>query len=201
MVWTKRHLIPPRIEEIIVRSAFASRLSGPRVAAAAVSALLLGTCFAAPAMADTAHATPTTHASVSPKYACDSTPGDGTEVTRWNNVVSCVLGMLGQPADSELINDVDIVIQGESSGDPNAINNWDQNAQNGTPSTGLVQVIQPTFDAYKSASLDDDIWDPAANIYAGMNYAINRYGSIQNIPGVVSVNNGGGYVGYIVHAS
>jgi hypothetical protein len=172
--------------------------AGRRLAAATACALLLGAAAATPALADS-HAT-ARPATVSPHYACGSTPGSGTEVTRWNNVVTCVLGMLGQPASGELINDVDIVIQGESSGDPNAINLWDQNAQNGTPSTGLVQVIQPTFDAYKSADLADDIWDPAANIYAGMNYAIHRYGSIQNIPGVVSVNNGGGYVGYVVPA-
>lgn len=176
-----------------MRSATNRILSGPRAVAAVASVLLVGTCFAAPAMAETHTST------VSPHYACSSTPGSGDAVTQWNPVVSCVLGLLGQPASDELINDVDIVINGESSGDPNAINNWDQNAQNGTPSEGLVQVIQPTFDAYYSPQLDDDIWDPAANIYAGMNYAINRYGSIQNIPGVVSVNNGGGYVGYVVH--
>jgi Transglycosylase SLT domain len=175
-----------------------SRLSAPRVIATAAAAVLAGTVFAAPAMADTAAAGHTHASTISPRYACDSTPGSGDEVTRWNNVVTCVLGMLGQPASGELINDVDIVIRGESSGDPNAINNWDQNAQEGHPSTGLVQVIQPTFDAYKSGQLEDNIWDPAANIFAGMNYGINRYGSIQNIPGVVSVNNGGGYVGYVV---
>ncbi len=128
---------------------------------------------------------------------CGSTPGSGTAVTRWNNVVACVLGMLGQPASGTLINDVDIVISGESSGDPNAINLWDQNAQNGTPSTGLVQVIQPTFDTWHSSQLPNDIWDPAANIYAGMNYGIHTYGSIQNIPGVRSVNNGGPYLPYV----
>ena len=36
----------------------------------------------------------------------------------------------------------------ESGGNPNAVNNWDINAQNGTPSKGLLQTIQPTFDAY-----------------------------------------------------
>ncbi|MDI5969004.1 transglycosylase SLT domain-containing protein [Streptomyces sp. SL13] len=167
-------------------------------AAVIASAVLLGTAFAAPAMAaaPAAH-----HSTVKPAYACSSTPGSGDAVTQWNPVVSCVLGMLGQPASTELINDVDIVILHESSGDPNAVNNWDENAQEGHPSTGLVQVIQPTFDAYKSADLADNLFDPAANIFAGMNYAINRYGSIQNIPGVVAVNNGGTYVGYVVPRS
>lgn len=132
--------------------------------------------------------------------ACSSAPGAGTAVTRWNPVVACVLGLLGEPASSELINDVDIVIAGESSGDPNAINDWDINAQEGHPSEGLVQVIQPTFNTYHSSQLPNDIWDPAANIYAGMNYGINTYGSIQQIPGVASVNSGGPYRPYVVRA-
>lgn len=127
---------------------------------------------------------------------CSSTPSPGAAVTRWNNMVICVLGMLGQSATGELINDVDIVISGESSGDPNAINLWDSNARNGTPSIGLAQVIQPTFDAWHSSQLANDIWNPASNIYAGMNYGIHRYGSIQQIPGVRSVNNGGSYLPY-----
>ncbi|WP_063831002.1 MULTISPECIES: hypothetical protein, partial [Streptomyces] len=36
----------------------------------------------------------------------------------------------------------------ESGGDPNAVNDWDINAQKGIPSKGLLQVIQPTFDQY-----------------------------------------------------
>lgn len=145
---------------------------------------------------DGAHGSAPTDTSSAP---CGSTPGAGDAVTRWNNVVACVLGMLGLPASGDLINDVDIVIRGESSGDPNAINLWDSNAQAGHPSTGLVQVIQPTFDTYHSSQLANDIWDPAANIYAGMNYGIHTYGSIPQIPGVASVNGGGPYLPYVVH--
>nr|WP_245235190.1 hypothetical protein [Streptomyces violaceorubidus] len=39
-------------------------------------------------------------------------------------------------------------IMRESSGNPKAQNNWDVNARNGIPSKGLLQTIQPTFDAY-----------------------------------------------------
>ena len=130
---------------------------------------------------------------------CDLVPPDpaGTSVTRWGPVVQCVLGMLGVPSASNVA-DVETVIEYESSGDPNAINNWDSNAQAGHPSEGLVQVIQPTFDYYRSPILPANLYDPAANIYAGMHYAIATYGSIHNIPGLVSLRNGGGYVGYIV---
>ncbi|MDF3292946.1 MULTISPECIES: transglycosylase SLT domain-containing protein [Streptomyces] len=69
----------------------------------------------------------------------------------------------------------------ESSGDPNAINNWDINARNGIPSKGLLQVIDPTFNAYHVAGTSHNIWDPVANIVAACNYAANRYGSMDNV--------------------
>ncbi|MCZ7431983.1 LysM peptidoglycan-binding domain-containing protein [Streptomyces sp. WMMC1477] len=71
----------------------------------------------------------------------------------------------------------------ESSGNPNAINNWDINAQRGTPSIGLLQVIKPTFDAYHVAGTPHDQYDPVANIVAACNYAADRYGSIDNVNG------------------
>jgi hypothetical protein len=71
----------------------------------------------------------------------------------------------------------------ESSGDPNAINLWDINAINGTPSIGLLQVIQPTFDAYHVEGTPYDIYDPVANLTAAANYAADRYGSIDNVWG------------------
>ncbi|EST38117.1 hypothetical protein N566_09225 [Streptomycetaceae bacterium MP113-05] len=71
----------------------------------------------------------------------------------------------------------------ESAGDPSAINNWDINAQNGTPSIGLLQVIKPTFDAYHVEGTAYDQYDPVANIVAACNYAADRYGSIDNVNG------------------
>ncbi|MHB9756045.1 transglycosylase SLT domain-containing protein [Streptomyces sp. BYX5S] len=72
-------------------------------------------------------------------------------------------------------------IMRESSGNPNAENGWDVNAQNGVPSKGLLQVIQPTFDAYHVSGTSNDITDPVANITAAANYAADRYGSIDNV--------------------
>lgn len=70
----------------------------------------------------------------------------------------------------------------ESGGDPNAINNWDINAINGTPSKGIMQVIDPTFASYanRTGKYPYDIWDPRANMFAGLNYAQSAYGSIQS---------------------
>ncbi|NUK36423.1 transglycosylase SLT domain-containing protein [Streptomyces lunaelactis] len=72
-------------------------------------------------------------------------------------------------------------IMRESGGNPNAENGWDVNAQNGTPSKGLLQVIQPTFDAYHVAGTPNDLTDPVANITAAANYAADKYGSIDNV--------------------
>ncbi|MBG0856386.1 transglycosylase SLT domain-containing protein [Streptomyces spinoverrucosus] len=72
-------------------------------------------------------------------------------------------------------------IMRESSGNPNAINNWDINAQNGIPSKGLLQVIPPTFKAYHVPGTSWNIYDPVANITAAANYAADRYGSIDNV--------------------
>ncbi|MFJ9570979.1 transglycosylase SLT domain-containing protein [Streptomyces bacillaris] len=71
----------------------------------------------------------------------------------------------------------------ESSGNPNAINNWDSNAAKGTPSKGLLQVIDPTFRAYHVPGTSTDSYDPVANIVAACNYAADRYGSIDNVFG------------------
>ncbi|WP_031152961.1 LysM peptidoglycan-binding domain-containing protein [Streptomyces xanthophaeus] len=71
----------------------------------------------------------------------------------------------------------------ESSGNPMAINNWDINAQNGIPSKGLLQVIDPTFRAYHVPGTSQDSYDPVANITAACNYAAARYGSIDNVNG------------------
>ncbi|MDN3021225.1 transglycosylase SLT domain-containing protein [Streptomyces sp. S.PB5] len=74
-------------------------------------------------------------------------------------------------------------IMRESSGNPNAINNWDINAINGTPSIGLLQIIKPTFDAYHVEGTVHSQYNPVANIVAAANYAADKYGSIDNVNG------------------
>ncbi|MER5693587.1 transglycosylase SLT domain-containing protein [Streptomyces mirabilis] len=72
-------------------------------------------------------------------------------------------------------------IMRESSGNPKAINGWDINAINGIPSKGLLQVIQPTFNAYHVPGTSWNIYDPVANITAAANYAADKYGSMDNV--------------------
>ncbi len=88
------------------------------------------------------------------------------------------------------------IIQHESGGNPNAQNNSDSNAAKGDPSRGLMQTIGSTFSSYHVQGTSSNIFDPVANIAAGVNYAVSRYGSLQNVPGVKAEANGGAYVGY-----
>ncbi|SHI68543.1 phage tail tape measure protein [Streptomyces sp. 3214.6] len=99
----------------------------------------------------------------------------GKGVQRWAPLVSQVLSMLGAPATA--LGPVLKRINTESGGNPNAINNWDINAKRGDPSRGLMQTIGATFSAYAGPFLQRGIYDPLASIYAGINYAMHRYGA------------------------
>jgi len=90
---------------------------------------------------------------------------------------------------------INTIIQHESSGNPRAENDWDSNAKAGHPSKGLMQCIDSTFDAHALPG-HRDIWNPVDNIIAGVRYAISRYGSIDEVPGIKAVHAGGSYVGY-----
>lgn len=103
-------------------------------------------------------------------------PSKGVE--QWRSVAAQALRMTNQYSESNL-NLLLYQMQTESGGNPNAINNWDINAKRGTPSKGLMQVIDPTFQAYKYPGYDN-IWDPLSNILASIRYTLSRYGSLAN---------------------
>ena len=109
--------------------------------------------------------------------------GSGSGVSRWAQVVLTVLSMLGQPAT--LLAGVLRRINLESGGNPNAINLWDSNALAGHPSMGLMQTIMSTFLSYSGPFRGLGITNPLANVYAGLNYALHRYGSIGAIDPLV----------------
>ncbi|GAB2720734.1 transglycosylase SLT domain-containing protein [Nocardia thraciensis] len=87
------------------------------------------------------------------------------------------------------------IIEKESGGNPHAINNWDSNAAAGTPSKGLMQTIDSTFNSYALPG-HGDIWNPVDNIIAASRYSLDRYGSLDNVPGIAAMRGGGSYVGY-----
>ena len=111
---------------------------------------------------------------------------------QWATVVEMALGKLGLSTShkNRTIQQIDI----ESGGNPNAQNNWDSNAQRGDPSIGLLQVIKSTFEAYRAKDLPNDQRHPLANIYAGINYANKRYGSLDAIWPTRNGYNAGGWV-------
>ena len=114
----------------------------------------------------------------------------GSGVQRWAGLVAQALAMLGLPLS--LSGQVLYQMQTESGGNPNAINNWDINAQMGDPSRGLLQVIGSTFAAYHVAGTSSNIYDPLANIAAAINYARARYGPTL-ISGGMGMGSGHGY--------
>ena len=122
-------------------------------------------------------------------------PTVGGQVGKWISQAQQILAQHGIPYSKMNAKDLDIIIQHESSGNPNAENLWDSNAAAGHPSIGLMQTIGPTFNAYKLPG-HGNIRNPVDNIIAGVRYAVSRYGSISNVPGVKDVHAGRAYVGY-----
>jgi hypothetical protein len=105
------------------------------------------------------------------------------------------LQLAGVPVTDANLRAVNLIVQKESAWNPNAVNNWDSNAAKGTPSKGLMQTIGPTFNSYAIPG-HKNILDPVDNMVAGIRYAVDRYGSLQNVPGVKAVTRGAAYVGY-----
>lgn len=114
----------------------------------------------------------------------------GSGVERWRGVATQALKMTGQYSTANL-NALLNQMRTESNGNPNAINNWDINALNGTPSKGLLQVIDPTFRQYAMPGHNSNIFDPLSNILASIKYALSRYGSLTNAYRGVGYENGG----------
>lgn len=102
-------------------------------------------------------------------------PSAGVE--QWRKLAKKALKLTGQYSESNL-NRLLMQMQSESSGNPNAINNWDSNAKAGIPSKGLMQVIDPTFKSYALSPYDKDIYDPLSNMLAAIRYTVSRYGSL-----------------------
>jgi len=105
------------------------------------------------------------------------------------------LQLAGVPVTDANLRAVNLIVQKESAWNPNAVNNWDSNAAKGTPSKGLMQTIGPTFNSYAIPG-HKNILDPVDNMVAGIRYAVDRYGSLQNVPGVKAVARGAAYRGY-----
>lgn len=98
-------------------------------------------------------------------------------VEQWRTTVIRALKMEGQYSAANVKRTL-YQMQTESGGNPRAINKWDSNAKKGTPSKGLMQVIDPTFKSYARKGFNKNIYDPLSNILASIRYAVSRYGSL-----------------------
>lgn len=116
-------------------------------------------------------------------------PGAG--VAQWSSVILKALSLLGQ--DAGWLGTVERRMNQESGGNPTVVNRWDSNWIAGTPSVGLMQVIGPTFKSHAGPFggtgpfMYGTSVDPLANTFAGLHYALGRYGSLS------ALNRPGGY--------
>ncbi|MEU5537557.1 transglycosylase SLT domain-containing protein [Streptomyces sp. NPDC020362] len=143
-------------------------LTGITTTAAAAAALTL--------LPTSAHAAENTHTTTA--TAATHTTGSANNLDGWIKKALTIMKANNIPGSYEGLHRN---IMRESGGNPNAQNNWDVNAQKGTPSKGLLQVIDPTFNAYHVNGTPKNVTDPVANITAAANYAAHRYGSIDNV--------------------
>jgi hypothetical protein len=97
-------------------------------------------------------------------------------VKRWANLVQAVL--YEHRVKRRYVRGVLAQIQQESGGNPAAVNRWDINARNGTPSKGLLQVIAPTYRAHAKPGYRQLRYQtvPYTNIWAAFKYVKRNYG-------------------------
>jgi hypothetical protein len=158
---------------------------------------------AKPVTHKTAAPKPVTHKTAAPKPAVVHHHREhvrpachGSGVSLWTCEAFRVLAAHGESRHLLDPGAVAIIAQGESGGNPAAVNNWDSNAVAGTPSTGLMQTIAPTFQQYCLSGHCGSMLNPVDDIIAATRYADARYGGVASVPGVQAVRAGGSYVGY-----
>lgn len=110
------------------------------------------------------------------KVSVSSRPGTPVRVSgnvdQW---IAQAYKILGIPLTASALANERYLIMHESSGNPNAINNWDINAKRGNPSKGLTQTTGTTFSAYHLPGYNN-IFDPVSNLLASLRYRKSRYG-------------------------
>jgi Transglycosylase SLT domain len=110
-------------------------------------------------------------------------------------LIETALMLAKVPVTDANIKAVDLIVRHESSWNPKAVNNWDLNARNNNHSKGLMQTIASTFRKHAVAG-HDDIFNPVDNMAAGIRYAMMRYGSLDEVPGVKAKQRGHNYKGF-----
>lgn len=122
-------------------------------------------------------------------------PDRHARVQGWIDQATDILHQQGYTDDQIDRDAIATIIRYESNGNPSAVNGGDSNAASGNHSRGLMQTIPPTFRHYALPG-HTHILNPVDNIIAGVRYAVDRYGSVSKVPGVMAVAAGRRYVGY-----
>ncbi|EHL7209627.1 M23 family metallopeptidase [Staphylococcus pseudintermedius] len=81
----------------------------------------------------------------------------------------------GQYKSSYIHHQMMRVAKRESNYQPDAVNDWDINAQRGTPSKGMFQMIEPTFRANAKAGYGN-FTNPLHQAISAMQYIVRQYG-------------------------
>ncbi|MDG4944686.1 phage tail tape measure protein [Staphylococcus agnetis] len=100
----------------------------------------------------------------------------GSGATYASRIIRQAQNILGGRYKSRYIHDAMMrLAKRESNYQPNAVNNWDINAQRGTPSKGLFQMIQPTFMANAKSGYTN-FNNPLHQGISALQYIVRRYG-------------------------
>lgn len=119
----------------------------------------------------------------------DFSTANAAQARKWIAAGLRLAGIPASPANVELM--LRRAMQ-ESSLNPNVVNNWDSNARAGTPSKGLFQTIDPTFNAYKVKG-HNNVFNPVDNTAAAARYMMARYGHLVDANGQGYAR--GGFIG------
>ncbi len=100
-----------------------------------------------------------------------------------SRVISQAQRILGGSYNTRYVHDQMMrLVKRESNYQPDAVNNWDINAQRGTPSRGLFQMIKPTFDYYAKPGYTN-FNNPLHQALSSMRNIARKYGGIYGFNG------------------
>ena len=125
--------------------------------------------------------------------AAPAAPATGSFTNNLDGWIKQAQAILAQHGVTVSYNAIYQTAMHESAGNPSATNGWDSNAAAGHPSIGLMQTIQPTFNAYALPG-HSNIYNPVDNIIAAARYAQSVYGGLDKV--VAARGGGSNWYGY-----